>query len=150
MWSRETKIRRDRFGVWFDGEEPIDQPAIARAFDRWLELADDGRFCLKNSVNWAYVQIEGAPVFVRQAHRRVEGFALDLSDGRQEDLDPATLAIDAEGAIHCRVRGGTLWARFDHPAALSLGEAVVEDEGALWLMLSGVRWPFALGLSIGK
>jgi hypothetical protein len=150
IWSRETQLRRDRFGVWFDGDEAIDQPAISRAFDRWIELADDGRYCLKNSVNWAYVSIEGAPIFVRQARLLNAGCELELSDGRVEVLDPATIAVDAEGAIHCRVRGGTLWARFDHAAAMRLSEALVDEGGAAVLLLGGQRWPFAEHLSIGS
>lgn len=144
MWSRETRIRRDRHGVWFDGEEPIDQAAIARAFDAWIDVADDGRLCLRNSVNWAYVSVEGAPVFVRQARRDGDVILLQLSDGRTEALDPMTLAIDPEGALHCRVRAGALWARFDHAAAIALAEHIEEGEAGPQLVLGrSARFGFA-------
>jgi hypothetical protein len=142
--SRETRIRRDRYGRWFDGDDPLDQPAIERAFDRWLDLAEDGRYCLRNSVNWAYVSIEGPPIFVRQAVSSNQGLELLLSDGRLERLDPATLELDQSGAIYCRVRGGKLRARFDHGAAMSLGECAGEDEAGPYVALAGARYRFSL------
>lgn len=142
--SRETRIRRDRYGRWFDGDDPVDQPAIERAFDRWIDVAEDGRYCLRNSVNWAYVSIEGPPIFVRQAVRSSAGLELVLSDGRLERLDPSTLALDEGGAIYCRVREGKLSARFEHGAALSLGEQVEQDEAGPYLAIGEARYRFGL------
>lgn len=131
--SRETRIRRDARGRWYDGDEPIEHPGISKAFDRWVDRAEDGRFILKNSVNWAYVEIEGAPLFVRQVVLDADGARLILSDEQVERLDPATLRQAADGTLYCGVRGGTLTAAFDRSAAVQLADAVGEDEEGLFV-----------------
>jgi uncharacterized protein len=138
--SRETRIRRDAEGRWFDGDDPIDHPGISRAFDRWIDLADDGRYCLKNEVNWAYVSVEGAPVFVRRVVSDGEALRLELSDTRTERLDPSTLRQAKDGALYCSVRGGRLAARFDRSAAFQLGDLGKEDEQGAYLEIEGAKW----------
>ena len=130
--SRETRIRRDARGRWWNGDDEITHPLLVRAFDAWIERTDDGRYCLKNDINWAYVTIEGAPIDVRacrieRAGDRVVGCRLVLSDGREEALDLPTLREAAsDGALYCDVRGGAMPARFDAHAAMQLEDALVE------------------------
>jgi hypothetical protein len=133
--SRETRIRRDAHGRWFDGPDPITHPLLTRAFDAWIDVAEDGRFCLKNDINWAYVAIEGAPIFVRSAAIAGDRVVLSLSDGREEELDPTTLRQDRGGVLYCDVRGGRLPARFDPHAAMQLSPIVAEDEHGAHLAL---------------
>lgn len=156
--TRETKIRRDARGRWFDGADPIEHPLLTQAFDAWIDRAEDGRYCLRNDINWAYVTIEGAPVFVRSLELEGEGARvwLQLSGGRREALDPSTLREDREGALHCQVRGGTLAARFDPHAAMQLAPIVAEDSQGTYLALGGTKvrppvvddaiaWPAEIG-----
>lgn len=138
--TRETRIRRDAEGRWFDGEDPIDHPGISRAFDRWIDRAGDGRYCLKNEVNWAYVSLEGAPVFVRSVALTSDRAELQLSDERTEFLDPSTLRQGPDGALYCTVRDGRLAARFDRSAAVQLAESGGEDGNGVYLQLEGWRW----------
>ncbi|MFO0686590.1 MAG: DUF1285 domain-containing protein [Sandaracinus sp.] len=132
--SRETRIRRDARGRWWNGEDEITHPLLVRAFDAWIERTDDGRYCLKNDINWAYVTIEGAPIDVRacrleRAADRVVACQLVLSDGREETLDVGTLRESkSDGVLYCDVRGGTMPARFDAHAAMQLEDALVESE----------------------
>lgn len=137
--SRETKIRRDARGRWWNDDVPITHALLTQAFDAWIDRAEDGRYCLKNDINWAYVTIEGAPVFVRGVELDGDRVRLRLSDGRVEELDPATLRQDREGALHCQVRGGTLAARFDSHAAVQLDPLIGEDERGPFVTLSGAR-----------
>ena len=138
-FSRETRIRRDRFGQWFDGQEPVTNGAIAAAFDRWIDLAPDGRYCLRNAINWAYVEIEGAPIFVRSVDLtdRVE---LRLSDGQSEQLDPTTLFIDDEGLLHCQVREGTMKAAFTNQALMQLEPIAGEDADGMFVAIGGAKF----------
>lgn len=138
-FSRETKLRRDRHGRWFDGDEPMNHAAIERAFDRWIDRADDGRYILKNSVNWAYCAVEDAPVFVRQAVSHAAGVELVLSDGRLERLDPATLRASPDGVLYAQVRDGRLPARFLASALQALGELADEDDDGFVLQVGGAR-----------
>ncbi len=137
--SRETKLRRDALGRWFDGETQITHVLLTQAFDAWVDRAEDGRFCLKNDVNWAYVEIEGPPVFVRSSTIRGATVTLHLSDRREEVLDVTTLREGRDGALYCQVREGRLPARFDAHAALQLSPLLGEDEEGTYLELGQVR-----------
>lgn len=136
--SRETAIRRDARGRWWNGADEIEHPLLVRAFDSWIERAEDGRYCLKNDINWAYVTIEGAPIFVRACRLEAGAATLTLSDGRTERLDPASLREGPDGALYCDVRGGSLPAWFEPHAAMQLGEALEEGEPPA-LRLGGAR-----------
>jgi hypothetical protein len=135
--TRETAIRRDAAGRWWNGEDRIDHPNLVRAFDAWIDVAEDGRYCLKNDINWAYVAIEGAPLFVRGVEAGDEGVALRLSDGTTEPLDPKTLRQDPDGVLYCDARGGRLSARFDREAVQGLEGLLDEDDQGVFLRIAG-------------
>lgn len=138
-FSRETTIRRDAAGQWFHDGEPVVNEQVARAFDRWIDRADDGRYILRNDVNWAYVEIEGAPFFVRSVDPGAVGVTLFLSDQRTEALDPTTVRAADDGRIFCRVRGGAFEAEFTRKATLQLEPLVEEDDEGVYLNVNGVK-----------
>jgi hypothetical protein len=125
--SRETTIRRTADGRWFHDEEPLENEKLSRAFDRWIERAEDGRFCLKNDINWAYFSLEGAPYFVRSVRISDGKASLLLSNDREVELDLASLREGPDSALYCEVGEG-LTARFDKHAAVQLGELLLEDD----------------------
>ncbi len=137
--SRETEIRRDAAGRWWNGPDPVGHAGVERSFDGWLDRGEDGRFFLKNDINWAYVEIEGPAYFVRATSLDAEGVTLSLSGGREERLDPATLRQDEEGALYCDVREGRCPARFENHASAGLAERIAEDETGVYLALGGAR-----------
>jgi len=137
--TRETAIRRDAQGRWFNGEDRIDHPNLVRAFDAWVDIAEDGRYCLKNDINWAYVAIEGPPLFVRSVAIVEGAVKLTLSDGTEEPLEASSLREDGDGALYCDARGGRMVARFDRAAALGLEPILDEDEEGVFLILHDVR-----------
>lgn len=140
--SRETTIRRDAQGRWTHDGAPVTHEGLARAFDRWVDRAPDGRYCLRNAIHWVYVEIEGAPLFVRSVALDGDRVTLRLSDDREEPLAAHTLRIGPDGALYCDARGGTLAARFDRSAQLQLAPLVDEDgEGALLRIGSEVVRP---------
>jgi len=125
--SRETTIVRNADGKWFQDGEPLEHDRLTHAFDCWIERAEDGRFCLKNDINWAYFKLEGAPFFVRSV-RITDGVArLLLSNDREVELDPHTLREGPDGALYCDV-APRMAARFDKHAAIQLEELIHEDE----------------------
>jgi uncharacterized protein len=135
--TRETTIRRDAQGRWFQDGEALEHPNLTRAFDRWVDRAADGRYCLKNDINWAYVTLEGPPLFVRSVRLAAPGAVwLTLSDDREERLDPATLCEGQDGALYCRVRTGDFVARFDRHAMQQLEPVVREDAAGVFLALT--------------
>lgn len=136
--TRESTIRRDERGKWFNGADPITHAKVVASFDAWIDRTDDGRYCLKNDINWAYIDLEGAPVFVRGLV--VEGglVAISLSDGRHESLDLTTLRAGEDGRLYCDVRGGTLTAELSNHAACQLADFLEEHDGAPRLRLGEV------------
>jgi uncharacterized protein len=123
--SRETTIKRTADG-WFHDGDPIDNPKLARAFDSWVERAEDGRFCLKNDINWAYFELEGAPYFVRSIKQNGSDALLLLSNDKEVPLDPSSLREGPDGALYCEVGEG-LTAQFDRHASMQLGDLAEED-----------------------
>jgi len=153
--TRETDIRRDARGRWFNGDDQIDHPNLTRAFDSWVDRAEDGRFCLRNSINWAYVEIEGPAYFVKDVELGDDGIDLVLSGDLRERLAPASLCQGLEGALWCTVREGRCPARFDNHAVSKMGERVREDEDGVYILIGGekVRPPEVddpLSLGLGK
>jgi len=153
--TRETEIRRDAGGRWFNGPGPIDHPNLTRSFDGWVDRAEDGRFCLSNSINWAYVEIEGPAYFVKDVVPSAEGIGLLLSGDLREQLDPASLRQGPEGALWCAVREGRCPARFDNHAVGKMSDWIHEDEDGVYVLIGGekVRPPEIddpLSLGLGK
>jgi len=126
--SRETTIRRTEEGAWFHDGEPVEHPGVKKAFDTWVDRAEDGRYILKNEVNWAYVEIKGAPVFVVGARADGSQVDLQLSDRRAEALDFDSLRQDEEGFLYCSVRDGKLTAKFTRDALFDLEDLWVEED----------------------
>lgn len=135
--SRETTIVRSADGRWFHDGEPVENPKLARAFDRWVVRADDGRWCLKNEINWAYFQLEGAPYFVRAVRCEGTRAQLWLSTDRWVELDPRTLREGPDGVLYCDAAGEA--ARFESHAAVQLGELLEEDGEGLFFRAGDAR-----------
>jgi hypothetical protein len=142
-FSRETTIRRTADGVWYHDGLPVEHDGVRRAFDAWVDRAENGRYILKNESNWAYVAVEGAPVFVLHARRSGDGIDLSLSDGRVETLAVDSLREDRGGMLYCTVRGGRLAARFTRNALMDLEATLTEEDGRVVMQLGEitVRWP---------
>ncbi len=151
--SRETQIRRDARGRWFNGEDRISHPNLVRSFDAWVDRAEDGRFCLSNSINWAYVEIDGPAYFVKDVEASDDEIRLLLSGDWSEALDPRSLRQGPEGALWCAVRGGRCPARFDNHAVSKMSDLIGEDDVGVYVSIAGAKVrppeiadPLSLGL----
>ncbi|MEK6608451.1 MAG: DUF1285 domain-containing protein [Myxococcota bacterium] len=142
---RQTGLRLDRDGRWWHEGGRVEHAGMARAFSRWVDRLDDGRYVLRlDEKRYAYVEVEDAPLVARSA--RVEGVGvrvwLSLSDETEEALDPATLARRG-GQLYCRARGGRLPCRLAPQAVYALGDALREEEGGVVLEIGGKRYAIA-------
>lgn len=151
--TRETEIRRDARGRWFNGVDRIEHPNLTRSFDGWIDRAEDGRFCLSNAINWAYVDIEGPAYFVKDVAVSPEGIELSLSGERTELLDSSSLYEGPEGALWCAVREGRCPARFDNHAVTKMSDSIGEDADGVYVLIAGKKVhpprhadPLSLGL----
>lgn len=136
--TRETAIRREANGKWWNGDDPIEHPNLVRSFEGWITRAEDGRYCLSNDINWAYFTLEGPPYFVRSVRLHSGHVALMLSGDIEETLDPASLRQGEDGSLWCDVRDG-LPARFDNHAASQLAPVIGEDADGMFVRLGGVK-----------
>lgn len=150
--TRETEIRRDSAGRWFNGEDRIEHPKLVLAFEGWIDRAEDGRFCLSNSINWAYIEVDGPAYFVKDVKVEGNDVVLRLSGDIEEPLDATTLRQGPEGALWCAVREGRCPARFDNHALSKMSDLVREDEQGVYVQIGArkVRPPIdADPLSLG-
>lgn len=139
-FSRETTLFRDGEGRWFHDGQPLEHSNLVRAFDRWIERAPDGRYCVKNDINWAYITLEGPPFFVRSVTLDAQGQpVLLLSNDRREPLRADSLRIGPDGALYCDVGAGDMSARFERHAAMQLEPLIAEDEQGIYVRLDGRR-----------
>ena len=139
---RRSGIRIDREGDFIHEGEPVRHEGLRRALYRWLDRDDErpGRYLLRlDERRFAYLDVDDTPLVVRAL--RVAGAGgeiwIELSDGAEERLDPATLTIDGAGVLRAWVHGGRLEARLATSAAAVLADAITEADGRLLLRLAG-------------
>ena len=129
--SRDSTIVLDRDGrFWHDGVR-VEHPALERAMRTWIARhPDDGRLILTNGYDWCYFRVEDAPFQVQSIRVREgdEPPLLELFDGTQEPLDPATLRVGPDGIVYASIKNGALEARFSRHAQAELEPILVQAE----------------------
>lgn len=135
--SRESAIRMDAEGRFWDHGLPIDNPAMQRAFRRWIRRhPDDGRFILDNAYDWTYFTVEDTPFRVVGCVPSDAGLRVRLDDDSEEILQGPVWS-GHQGALYARVKGGVFDARFQPNAQASLGPVLAEQEGGGFGLVSG-------------
>lgn len=136
-----------RLRWWHDGE-PFENAKLIELFNISLAIADDGRFVVRIGADWAYVAVEDAAYEVRTVDvSEGDRLSVRLSDRTADLLDVASLEVDDEGVLTCRVKGGRAKARFSRDAQVQLG-AHLEPEGeGVVLVVGARREPLPAGLS---
>ncbi len=138
--SRESTIVLKADGHFEHDGVAVEHRKLEQAMHTWVSRhPDDGRFILTNGYDWTYFTVEDAPFFVRhllpaEDEARASGahdgasddtpVTLVLSDGSSEMLDPARVAVGADGALYAWVKasapGGPFEAKFTRHAQTSL------------------------------
>ena len=126
---------------WWHDDEPIEHPRIIELFNSSLVLDEQGRYQLQIGNDWCFIQVEDAAYEVRTVDVTPdERVSVRLSDRTAEVFAPDTLAVDAEGVLTCRVKGGRAKARFSRDAQYQLGELMEQgEEGHLYLRVGQRR-----------
>lgn len=145
--SRESSIVLDAEGRFHHDGALVEHPGMARAFASWVAVhPDDGRFILNNGYDWSYFHVEDVPFFVLGV-REAENDAtlwLQLSDGSESQLEPATLVLGARGALYTTVKNTQFRARFTQTAQIALGPWLVQGENdEIFLEIAGHRHALA-------
>jgi hypothetical protein len=131
--TRESTIRLDGEGRFWHEGRPVEHAGLRAALHAWIgRHPDDGRYILTNGYDWTYFAVDDAPYVVRAVRIEPERIVLLLSDGSEEEWDPAAARVGADGALYAEVkslaRGGPYEAKFTRHAQTSLAPALVDGE----------------------
>jgi hypothetical protein len=145
----DSGIRLDRRLRWFHDDEPVEHPRIIEAFNQGLKVTDDGRFKLEIGNDWCFVAVEDA-AFEVAAIDVSDGARLSarLSDRTAEWLDAGSLALDDDGVLTVKVKGGRAKARFSRDAQFTLGAMLEPGPQTLVLRVGEKVWPTGLPLDV--
>jgi hypothetical protein len=135
----------DPEGRFLHRGEPITHARTLEVLWRSLHRDATGRWRVAIGREQGYVQVDETPWVIRAVELDGDRAVLRLAGGREEPLDPATLAVAPDGVLRCRVREGER-ARFSRGAQIALGLALEEDPagtGRWVLALGGARWAVA-------
>jgi hypothetical protein len=135
---------------WYEGNRII-HPEVLKLFKSSLQAdPENGQLKISYKGREAPVKVEKTPFFVqdiavdRSPEGELERIELLLDDESREELDPATLTLDADGILQVRVKDGAFAALCLPTAHFRLAELFSEDgAGGFTLELAGRSWPVA-------
>ncbi len=135
------RLRIDRDGEWFHEGEEVCHEGILASLRQGLQVDAAGHFLQIGTVR-VPVEVEDAPFAVVRFEAEGDGFALWLSDGSREALEPGSLRLREGDVPYCRVKGGRFEARFSRAAAWHLLQRVEVQPGSgpTGLLVGGVRY----------
>jgi hypothetical protein len=142
---RQTGIRLDREGrFWHEGQE-IEHDGMRRAFLGWLDRLGDGRYVLRlDAERFAYLEVDDAPLLVTSARWRGDRVYVVTNDGRERELDYASLRTAPDDALYCTVAsrfGQPLDARVTTAAYYPIAERIEETAAGFALRAAGGLHP---------
>jgi hypothetical protein len=137
-------FRKD--GRWYADEEPIANEKISRLFSQHVRRDAGGQWVIDVGIDCQAVTVDDTALVVTAVDGDgPNGFCVRANDGETSDLDCATLALGADGALYCdldRGERGTIRARFLRPAHYALMSSMDADavSGAPVLSCRGRRY----------
>ena len=140
----DSGLRLDRELNWWHDGERIEHPNIVAAFNRGVQLADDGRVKLVFGNDWCFIEVEDCAYGVTGLEVRAAGLELHLSDGSDERLDAMSLELSPHGFLTAKVKQGRARARFSRPAHFWLAERLRVAGEAVVLEVGGLAQPTSL------
>lgn len=133
---RASGIRLADGVFWHEGA-PVTHAGLRAALWRWLDKNPDGRYVLRlDPERFVYLEVDGAPHYVRSLRWEGDRALLLLADGSEEELDYGSLRLDS-GRAACRVHGGRFDAALSADAWTALGERIEELDGRAILRAAG-------------
>ena len=140
--SRESRLRLDREGQFWDADERIEQPRFRDALNAWIARhPDDGRYILTNGYDWTYFTVDDVPFFVLAVRERDGEPLLVLTEGTECPMRAAGLTQSDDGALYVpvEVRGAEYEARFTRTAQAQLAPYLteVEPNGTVGVRIGG-------------
>src|SRR5689334_23238445 len=119
-------LRVDADGEWYDGDIQVTHPGILANLRENLKKDADGYF-IQTRVRIP-VRVDDAPFVVTRLERRGETLRVWLTDGGEEEIDPASLRLGPGDVPYCRVKHAAFEARLSRAAAYQLLALADYDE----------------------
>jgi hypothetical protein len=138
--SRESKIRLDGDGKFFDNGGYVEHAKLQQALHTWIgKHPDDGRYILTNGYDWTYFTVDDVPFFVRAIREQDGDAILVLSDETEEPLDPRTVTMGPDGGLYLEIqhrvadaaRQGPFKAKMSRHAQTQLGPFLKSEGDAI-------------------
>lgn len=142
------QIRIDKEGVWYYKGAEMFRKDIVNFFYRNLRKDETGNYLIELENDRCYLEVEDTAFVVRSVRRELSekdgqwAVYLNLSDGTDDLLDPATVRIGKENVLYCTVKGDRFEARFLRPAYYQLAGDIEYDENRdkYFFPLNGERY----------
>lgn len=134
------KIRLNREGDWFQGDNPITHERTLELFFKSIVHTDEGYFLSGEKMPVA-IEVEDTAYFIRGVNRTDSGYTVDLSDATSEELDPKTLSFGEENELYCLVKNGSERAKFLRPAFYEIMKDLTEEASFFGLRVGGLFYP---------
>lgn len=139
----------DKEGNWFHNGEKFTNERIISFFSKSVNITADGEYVIHYG-NYTYpIKVEDTPYFVTGVI--FDGFGcfervfLNLSSGETEELNCNTLYCRDNNALYCRVKNGTMPAKFKRSPSFNILERLEEDgKGSFNLRICGQVIPLRI------
>jgi hypothetical protein len=142
-------LRITRDGDWLHEGGDVTHPGILANLRENLRHDESGYHLQVGPVRIP-VEVDDAPYVVVRLAVEGDDAEITLNDMTREPLAVDTLAIDAEGVPHCRVKDGRFPARFSRAAAYQLLDRVEHDQDGqrAALVVGSRRHPLAMAARV--
>lgn len=147
----DAPIRVNTRNEWLHGDDLIN-PKVAKLFAHSVQVAADGSYAVHVGRDRQSIAVDDTPYsvvsMVMEANtgseqRGLERVRLSLSDGTQEELNPATLMQSADNALYCRIerQNYAVPCRFTPQQYHALALHADDSASGYGLQVAGQRYP---------
>lgn len=136
------EILIDKEGVWYHNGEKFTNEKIINFFSRSVNITADGEYVIQYGDYVYPVRVEDTPYFVTgvtfTGFGNFERVFLNLSSGENEELNCNTLYCKKNNALYCRIKNGSMPAKFKRSPSFNILERLEESsDGKFNLRLCG-------------
>jgi hypothetical protein len=136
------EIFLNKEGLWFHNGEKFTNEKIISFFSRSVNVTAEGQYVLQYGNHVYPIKVEDAPYFITgvtfSGFGDFEKVTLNLSSGETEELNCRTLYCRKNNALYCRIKNGSMPAKFRRSPSFNIMERLEEaSDGKFYLRLCG-------------
>ena len=136
------EILIDKEGTWYHNGEKFTNEKIIHFFSKSVGITADGQYVIHYGDHVYPIQVEDTPYYITgvtfTGFGNFEKVILNLSSGETEELDCNTLYCRKNNALYCKIKHGTMPARFKRSPSFNILERLEEaSDGKFYVRLCG-------------